>query len=298
MDLSIIIINWNTKQLLDGCLNSIYKETQNTAFEVFVADNCSSDGSAEMVKEKYPRVRLIENKDDLGFGAANNPVLKLVSGRYILLLNPDTVILENAIDKSVRIMDSKQEISILGPRMLTLKKGNLIWRKNVFPDPSLLSQIILMARIRYLFPNSKIIKKCQRRGYDFNYEKEGEVKGHIEGAFMLIRKEVLEKIGFFDEKFFMWFEEVDLLLRAKQAGYKIFYSPEPKIIHYGGEAVKQEMSLLKQKRYNRSLSYYFWKHKPRWQYFVLQAIRPASLLLAALTDYIKKIRDNKNAKVQ
>lgn len=293
MTLSIVIVNWNTKQLLDDCLNSIYKETAMSDFEIFVADNASSDGSAVMVKEKYPQARLIENKDDLGFGAANNPVLKQAAGRYILLLNPDTVILEHAIDKAVKFMEDKPEASILAPRMKTQKNGNLVWRKNVFPDPSWLQQIILMWRLRYFFPNSKIIKKIQRRGYDFNYEKENEVGGHIEGAFMLIRREVFDKIGFFDEKFFMWFEEVDLLLRAKQAGYKIFYSPEPKIIHYGGEAVKQEMSLLKQKRYNQSLSYYFWKHKPRWQYFVLQILRPASLLLAALTDCIKKRRLNR-----
>lgn len=288
MNLSIIIVNWNTKQLLDDCLASIYKETTLPDFETFVADNASSDGSAAMVKEKYPQVRLIENKDDLGFGTANNPVLKQAGGRYLLLLNPDTVILEHALDKAIAFMEAQPEASILAPRMKMLKNGNLVWRKNVFPDPSLLQQIILMSRIRYFFPHSKIIKKIQRRGYDFDYEKAGEVMGHIEGAFMLMRREVFEKIGFFDEKFFMWFEEVDLLLRAKQAGYKIFYSPEPKIIHYGGQAVKQEMSLLKQKRYNQSLSYYFWKHKPRWQYLVLQAIRPVSLLLAALTDYIKK----------
>ena len=273
--------------MLDNCLNSIYRETRKITFETFVVDNGSSDGSAGTVKEKYPQVRLIENRDDLGFAAANNQALKLVSGRYVLILGPDTIILENAIDKGVEFMDSRSDISILGPKAFN---GNMTRRKTVFPDPFMAQQIILLTKIRYFFPWLKIIKKIQSRGFDFDYSREQQVKGHIEGACMFFRKEILDRIGFFDEKFFIWFEEVDLCLRAKRAGYKIFYSPELKIIHYGGESFKQEMTLLKQRRYNRSLSYYFWKNKPHWQYFVLQIFGPLSLLLAFFVDVIKKHR--------
>lgn len=314
VDLSIIIVSWNTRQLLDNCLDSIYKETGGVipvilsegeariegsrplTFEIFVVDNASSDGSAEMVKEKYlpanglsrgrlpagPHIHLIENKKNAGFAAANNQALKHASGRYILFLNPDTIILENALDKGVQMMDQRQEIAILGAK--TFNSG-LTRQKTIAPSPNLLSQIFLLTKLGRLFPKSKIIKKY--RHFDFDYDKESYIDGHVQGSFMLLRKEVLDKIGPFDEKFFIWFEEVDLCFRAIKAGYKILYSPEIKIIHYGGESFKQIMILKKQRMYNRSLFYYFWKNKPHWQYYILRLFEIPSLLLAAIAGIIK-----------
>lgn len=283
MDISIIIVSWNTRQLLDNCLDSIYKETKKINFEIFVVDNASSDRSAEMVKEKYPQVQLVENKKNAGFAAANNQALKHASGRYILFLNPDTIILDNALDKGVEMMDARPEVSILGANTFN---SDMTRQKTVAPDPSLLSQIFLLAKLRHLFPKSKIIKKYQR--FDFDYSKETLINGHTQGSFILIKKDVLDKIGSFDEKFFIWFEEVDLCFRARQRGYKILYSPEVKIIHYGGESFKQVMTFKKQLMYNQSLLYYFWKNKPKWQYFVLKLFEMPSLLLAALAGMLKR----------
>lgn len=283
MDLSIVIASWNTKNLLDQCLASIYKETQNISFEIFVVDNASSDGSTEMVRDKYPQVKLIANQKNRGFAAANNQALKYASGRYILFLNPDTIILENALDKGARMMDERREIAILGAKTFN---GELTRQRTVAQNPNLLSQIFLLIKLKYLFPKSKIIKKYHH--FDFNYDKENLVGGHIQGSFMLIKKEVLDKIGSFDENFFIWFEEVDLCFRAIKAGYKILYSPEIKIIHYGGESFKQVMTLKKQRMYNRSLFYYFWKNKPRWQYYILRLFEIPALLLAALAGIIKR----------
>lgn len=287
MELSIIIVSWNTRQLLDNCLGSIYRETQKINFEIFVVDNASSDGSAEMVKEKYPQTRLIENKKNAGFGAANNQALKYASGRYILFLNPDTIILNNALDRSVEIMDKRQEISILGAKTFNT---DMTRQKTVAPHPHLLAQIFLLLKLRHFFPKAKFIKKYQR--LDFDYSKEAFINGHTQGSFIFIRKDTLDKIGSFDEKFFIWFEEVDLCFRTIKAGYKILYSPEIKIIHHGGESFKQVMTLKKQQMYNQSLFYYFWKNKPRWQYYILRLFEIPSLLLAALGGIIKKANYN------
>lgn len=283
MDMSIIIVSWNTRQLLRGCLDSIYKETQKINFEVFVVDNASSDGSAEMSKTDYPQVRLIENKNNAGFAAANNLALKRASGRYVLFLNPDTVILDGALDKGVQIMDGRPEISILGAKTFN---ADMTRQKTIAPNPNLLSQIFLLTKLRHIFPKSKIIKKYQR--FDFDYDKESFIDGHTQGSFLLIRKNVLDAIGSFDEKFYIWFEEVDLCFRARQGGYKILYSPEIKIIHYGGESFKQVMALKKQRMYNRSLFYYFWKNKPKRQYFILRLFEIPSLVLAALAGILKR----------
>lgn len=285
MDLSIIIVSWNTRQLLDDCLASVSRETKSISFEIFVVDNASSDGSAEMVKGRYPQVRLIENKKNAGFSAANNQAAKVASGRYILFLNSDTVILDGALDKGVCLMDSRPEIAILGAKTFNC---DMTHQKTVAPDPDLWAQIFLLLKVKYLFPKAKFIKNLQRA--DFDYEKEGMIRGHTQGSFMLARREALEKVGLFDENFYIWFEEVDLCHRFTETGYKILYSPEIKIIHRGGESFKRVMTLKKQWMYNRSLFYYFRKNKPRWQYYVLRLFEIPSLLLAMIAGTVKRLQ--------
>lgn len=263
MNLSIIIVNWNTKNLLDDCLSSIYKETQNISFEIFVIDNASSDGSAEMVKKKYPAVRLIENKKNRGFAAANNQAIKQATGKYVLILNSDTVILDGALNKIVKIEEAHPEAGIFGVK--TLNSNGTI-QKTVRRDPALFTQLILPSKMKIIFPNARPFREYYFD--DFDYDQESCVP-QLQGSFLLIKKEVFDKIGLLDEKFFLWFEEVDFCLRARQAGYKILYSPEAAIIHYGGASFSQIFTLKKQGLYARALLYYFWKHKPKWQYFVL-----------------------------
>ncbi len=179
-------------------------------------------------------------------------------------------------------MDHRMEVSMLGARTFN---SDMTRQKTVAPHPHLLTQIFLLTKLRRIFPKLKFLKKFQH--LDFDYEKEAFVDGHIQGSFILIRKKTIDKIGSFDEKFFIWFEEVDLCFRTIKAGYKILYSPEVKIVHYGGESFKQVMTLKKQKMYNRSLFYYFWKNKPKWQYFALKLFEWPSLLLAAIAGIIK-----------
>jgi len=262
IDLSVIIVSWNTRQLLDDCLASIYKETKKISFEIFVVDNNSSDDSVKMIKEKYPKVKLIENKDNRGFAVANNQAIREAFGKYILILNPDTIILKNSLDKAVEIME-KSEAAILGAKT---RNKDLSQQKTVRSDPTLATQLIFPTKMKKLFPRWRALKEYYQD--DFDYEKPAFVQ-QIQGSFMLIKKEVLNKIGLFDEKFFIWFEEVDICSRARQAGYKILYSPDIKIIHYGGESFSQVPTMKKQRLYSNSLLYYFWKNKPKWQFFIL-----------------------------
>jgi len=280
MDLSIIIVSWKVRDLLEKCLHSIFEQTKNIQFEVFVVDNASGDGSVEMVREKFPQVDLTASAENLGFAKGNNLAIKKARGRYILLLNPDTEILDNALEKMVNFMDAHPESGIAGCKLLN---PDLTLQPSVRAFPDLASQIFILLKIHHLLPHGKAMYKYLV--HDFNYEKTQEVD-QMMGAFMIIRKEVINKVGLFDEKFWIWFEEVDFCKRAKEAGFKIFYTPEAKIIHHFGQSFKQVMNVKKQKDFNRSLSYYFKKHGTVGEWLTIQLLRPVSLILAWLVQFL------------
>lgn len=282
MDLSIIIVNWKVKDLLEKCLRSIFEQTKNISFEIFVVDNNSGDGSVEMIQAKFPQVNLTASAENLGFAKGNNLAIKKARGRYVLLLNPDTEILDNALEKMVRFMDAHPECGIAGCKLLN---PDLSLQPSVRAFPSFASQIFILLKIHHLFPHSKAMYKYLVQ--DFDYEKTQEVD-QVMGAFMMIRREAIEKIGLLDEKFWIWFEEVDFCKRAEAAGFKILYTPEAKIIHLYGQSFKQAMGVKKQKNFNRSLSYYFKKHGTKGEWLVIQILRPISLVLAWLAQTIKK----------
>ncbi len=283
MDLSIIIVNWKVKDLLEKCIQAIFEQTKNISFEVFVVDNASGDDSVEMVRGKFSQIDLTASTENLGFAKGNNLAIKKARGRYVLLLNPDTEILENALEKMVRFMDANQNYGIAGCKLLN---PDLSLQPSVRAFPDLASQLFILLKIHHLFPHSKTMYKYLVQ--DFDYEKTQEVD-QVMGAFLMIRREVINKIGLLDEKFWIWFEEVDFCKRAKSSGYKIFYTPEAKIIHHFGQSFKQAMGLKKQKDFNRSLSYYFKKHGTKGEWFAIQILRPFSLLLAWLAQiFVKK----------
>lgn len=254
MDISIIIINWNTRRLLDDCLASIFREIKDVPFKVFVVDNASSDGSAEMVKEKYPDVRLIENKENRGFAAAVNLALREAQGEYILILNPDTVIKNGAINKALDILSKRPEVGILGPK--TYNKDGTV-QKTVRRDPTLAAVFFIATKLQRIFPTVRALKNYYYQDFDYSHE---TYVPQVQGSFMLVRRELFEKLGNFDEKFFLWFEEVDFCLRARNAEWKILYSPVPEIIHYGGESFAQVGTIKKQIMFFRSMCRLFKKH--------------------------------------
>jgi O-antigen biosynthesis protein len=233
-DISIIIVNYNVEFFLEQCLNSVFKSLKKVFGEVFVVDNNSIDGSNEMVKKKFPTVNLIENKVNLGFSKANNQAIKLAKGKYILLLNPDTVVEEDTFDKVIQFMEENPEVGGLGVRMLDGKGKFLPESKRGLPTPMV--AFFKIFGFSALFPKSKLFGR-----YHLGYLSEFETNkvDVLSGAFMLMRSETLDKVGLLDETFFMYGEDIDLSYRITQGGYDNYYFPETRIIHYKGESTKK-----------------------------------------------------------
>jgi len=234
MKLSVVIVNYNVEHFLEQCLLSVRKAMQHVSGEVFVVDNNSIDGSVKMVKNKFPEAKLIVNKENLGFSRANNQAIKLTSGEYILLLNPDTVVEDDTFSKVVEFMDSHPDAGGLGVKMVDGSGNFLPESKRGLPTPS--AAFYKMFGISKLFPKSKRFSK-----YHLGYLNEDAVHEVeiLAGAFMLMRKSVLDKTGLLDEAFFMYGEDIDLSYRIIKAGYKNYYFPETRIIHYKGESTKK-----------------------------------------------------------
>jgi len=234
MQLSIIIVNYNVKHFLMQCLQSVKKAIAGMDAEVFVVDNNSPDDSVEMVKEKFPWVNLIANIENRGFSCANNQAIKRAKGEFVLLLNPDTLIEEDTFTKCIDFMKQTPDAGALGVKMINGNGEFLPESKRALPIPSVaFYKIFGLAK---LFPRSKKFGSYHLTCLDNDKTQAVEV---LSGAFMLIRKKVLDEIGLLDETFFMYGEDIDLSYRITQAGYKNYYLPEPKIVHYKGESTKK-----------------------------------------------------------
>lgn len=232
--LSVIIVNYNVKHFIEQCLFSVLKASENITCEVFVVDNNSVDGSVTLIKEKFPQIHLIENKTNTGFSVANNQALRLAKGEYVLLLNPDTVVQEDTFSKILTFMDINPQAGGLGVKMLDGQGNFAPESKRGLPTPVV--AFYKMFGLARLFPKSKRFGKYHLTYLPENQINEIEV---ISGAFMLMRKSALDKIGLLDETFFMYGEDIDLSYRIIKAGYKNYYFPDTQIIHYKGESTKR-----------------------------------------------------------
>ena len=234
MKLSVIIVNYNVKYFLEQCLYSVRKAVKGLEAEVFVVDNNSVDGSVEMVKEKFPEFYCIHNKNNLGFSKANNQAIRLSTGEYVLLLNPDTLIEEDTLQKVCDFMDAHRDAGGLGVKMVDGKGNFLPESKRGLPTPSVaFYKIFGFSRI---FPKSKVFGKYHLGFLDKEETHQIEI---LSGAFMMMRKSALDKTGLLDETFFMYGEDIDLSYRIIKAGYKNYYFPGTRIIHYKGESTKK-----------------------------------------------------------
>jgi len=254
IDISIVIVSWNVRDFLKKCLASIYKNRDELNLEVFVVDNASADGTVEMIEKDFPEVKITANKNNLGFATANNQAIKKTSGRYILLLNPDTEICGNTLKMMVGFMEKNQKIGIAGC-------------KHCYPDwtlqpsvrrlPSLLPVLLILTKIAKIIPGLPALNRYLAKDFDYKITQPAE---QVAGSFFMTRKEAIESIGLMDEKFFLWFEEVDYCKRALTKGWQIWYNAENKIIHHGGQSFGQRLTLKKQLLFCKSARYYFKKH--------------------------------------
>ncbi len=234
MKLSIVIVNYNVKHFLEQCLISVKKALENVEGEIFVVDNNSVDGSVEMVCEKFPLVHLIVNKKNLGFAKANNQAIRQAKGEYFLLLNPDTVVEDDTFTKVIDFMDTHPDAGGLGVKMVDGSGKFLPESKRGLPTPA--TAFYKIFGLSSLFSHSRRFSK-----YHLGYLDENEINkvDILAGAFMLLRKNVLDEIGLLDEIFFMYGEDIDLSYRITQGGYNNYYFPETRIIHYKGESTKK-----------------------------------------------------------
>lgn len=234
MKLSIIIVNYNVACFLEQALYSVFKALKNIEAEVFVVDNNSIDGSLAMLENKFPQVKVIANKDNVGFAKANNQAIRISQGEYVLLLNPDTIVERDTFEKCIQFMDSTPDAGGLGVKMVNGKGEFLPESKRGIPFPAV--AFYKLFGLSKMFPNSK-----KFGSYHLTYLSNDEIHSVevLSGAFMLMRKSVLDQVGLLDEDYFMYGEDIDLSYRIIKGGYKNYYFPETRIIHYKGESTKK-----------------------------------------------------------
>ncbi|XOU94878.1 MAG: glycosyltransferase family 2 protein [Candidatus Kerfeldbacteria bacterium] len=286
MDVSIVIVSWQVKEQLKNCLTSIYKETKNLEFEVFVIDNNSSDSTVEMVLNNFSKVHLIANKSNLGFAKACNQGIQRSKGKKVLILNPDTEIRDNAVKKIYNFMSNNPDCGIAGCKIKN-EDGSVQPSVRRFPD--ILSHILILLKLHNFFPSFKPLGKYHFNDFDYNTT---QIVDQVMGAFYMLNRDMLKKVGIFDEHFYIWYEEVDLCKRAIEKGWKTYYIHEATVMHLKGVSFGKANVIKKQIIFNRSLLYYFFKHKNIVSYFILLIIYPISISLSFLVQIVgyKKIR--------
>ncbi len=233
MILSIVIVNYNTEKLLRSCLESIYGGANGTPFDIWVVDNHSRDHSVAMIKSFFPRVKVIENPANVGFSRANNLVVSQSRSEYILLLNPDTLILGDAIEQTLKFMKTHPNVGIAGCQVLNRDGTLQLACRRSLPTPEV--SFYRLTGLSKLFPRSRVMAR-----YNLTYQSADETQevDAVSGAFLMIRRQVIEQIGLLDERFFMYGEELDWCLRTKQAGWSVMYYPQARIIHYKGQSTQ------------------------------------------------------------
>lgn len=260
MDISIIIVSFNTREILRNCLNSVKTSLREARYscEVIVIDNGSNDGSAAMMEKDFPEVKLIKNNDNLGFAKANNQGIKISTGKYILLLNSDTVIFSDVIPVMLKFMDSNPKVGVATSRV-ELENGKIDPAcHRGFPTPW--ASFCYFSGLEKLFPKSKLFS-----GYHEWY-KDLSVPHEIDscsGAFYLVRKKVIEETGFLDEDYFMYGEDLDFSFRIKEKDWKIFYVPLAKIIHYkkkSGLGKKDAIHKIAKQHFYEAMEMFYSKH--------------------------------------
>jgi len=272
MDLSVIIVSWNVREKLKNNLAALFLSQGQVSFEVFVVDNNSADQSAAMVKKDFSQVNLIANEQNLGFARANNQAIKRSVGRYILLLNPDMKVFPDTLSNLVKWLDSHGEAMVTGAKLID-EAGSIV--KQVRRFPKIGDQLAIVLKLPHLLP--KVLDKYIIA--DFNYEQEQKVDS-IRGSFFAIRREAIGKIGFLDERYFVWFEEVDYCRRVSLAGGEVWYTPTVKCVDYVGQSFKQLPGGRSQKYFRNSMLAYFKKWQPSWQYWLLYLVWPIGIFLA------------------
>ncbi len=280
MDLSIIIVNYNVKEFLQNLIDSIYKAAKNYSFEIIIVDNCSTDGSQDYIQNKFPDVNLILNQKNLGFSKANNIGLKQAKGKYLLLLNPDTLLSEDTISTMLNFFSNTPDAGLAGCKILNPDGTLQLACRRSFPGPW--TSFCKVTGLSNLFPKSRLFARYNLTFLDENKTYEVDA---ISGSFMMMKREVYEKIGGFDEQFFMYGEDLDLCYRVQSGGYKVYYVHNAQIIHYKGESTKRS-SIDEAKVFYDAMHLFVRKHLS--SSFIIEIILQSAILIRRALAFIGK----------
>ena len=265
-DVSVVIVNWNSKDHLERCVASIQDQTRLSTFEIIVIDNASYDGCAEMLREKFPEVLFSQSTENVGFSAGNNIGLKRSGGRYILLLNPDTLILGRAIDCMVKFMDAHAEYGAVGSRSIT-GDGSIDFHAGR-NSPTILREFSTRLGINKLFRNSRRLSSVMMEDWDHASSRDVEL---LSGSCMMFRRAVFSGVGLLDPNYFMYGDDVDYCHRIMKAGWKIFYLADAEIIHFGSGSSARTARPLKVEGI-KSMRYFYAKHYGKIHAFIYDAL--------------------------
>ncbi len=274
LDVSVIIVSYNTRALTLDCIRSIDRETSGLKYEIIVVDNSSSDGSADAIAVEAPQVHLVRLEENRGFACANNVGLRLARGEYLLLLNPDTLILDAAVERAHAFAVRTPRAAVVGCRASNAD-GSL--QRNCFLPPSLLNLSITTFGLHRLAPRSRLFGRERFTYWDLDDARDVPV---VAGCFMLVRRSAVSQVGLFDERFFMYAEEVDWCTRFRRAGWEVWYTPDPTIVHFGGASAAtapSDMRLTAQ----TSLLLYLGKYHPSWYVGLCRALILLGLCIRA-----------------
>ncbi|MGE5425774.1 MAG: glycosyltransferase family 2 protein [Bacillota bacterium] len=279
MDISVIIVSWKVKEKLRENLLSLRPALSGLQAEVFVVDNASQDGTAEMIKKEFPEVRLIANDENLGFAKANNQAMKKATGDYFLLLNPDMRVFPNTIQRSLIFAASKPRAVVTGVKLIS-ESGNLVPHVRRFPRIG--DQLAIVLKLPHLFP--KVLDGYLQEGFD--YSQEAKVDS-IRGAFFLINRGYWKSLSnedkpLLDERYFIWFEEVDFCRRVYENGGEVWYTPDAACVDYVGQSFKKVKRSSKQLYFQESMIAYFRKWESPWKASVLSLAWPIGRLIARI----------------
>lgn len=261
MDISVIIVSWNVKDKLKANLEALLKSL-NVNFEIFVVDNASTDETAEMVKANFAGVKLIANQENLGFAKACNQAIKQSSGRYVLLLNPDMLVDMNTLALTAQWLDKNPQAAIAGIHLVDEAKNTI---KQVRKFPELFDQFLVASKLAHVFPKLLNSYLCN----NFDYSKEAQVDS-IRGSFFIIRRSTIETLGLLDERYFIWFEEVDYCRQAKEKNLEVWYTPVAMATDFVGQSFQQVDIKIKQTYIEASMLTYFKKWQPAWRVAILR----------------------------
>lgn len=276
VDLAVVILNWNVKDLVIRNLETLLTSQGSISMRIIVVDNASHDGSVEEIRRRFPDIPLIANTENLGFAKGVNQGIAIARARHVLLLNPDMCVTPEACARTVAYLDTHARVGVLGGKLLSAD-GSVYPSVRRFPD--VWSQVAILLKLSRLFP--RLLDRYLWK--DFDYECE-QIVPSVRGSYFAISGPALEKLGGLDERFFIWFEEVDYCMQAIRAGFEVAYVPSIEAQDLVGRSFAQRKLFWKQRQFSRSMAQYFWKWHPAWRALLISCVRPLPVVVAWFHD--------------